>query len=61
MRAVEGGNSNRKEFLMQVDTPMPGNVNKAPDRKDPSGFVMSMALALFALTLVAVLTMQLAR
>jgi hypothetical protein len=49
---------------MQFETPLTKEMQNATDpkiRKDPSGFVMSMALTLMAITLLAVLTMQLAQ
>jgi hypothetical protein len=44
---------------MQLQAPTPAAPDK-PDRKDPRGFVMSIAVVLFAATVVAVLTMQVA-
>ena len=48
---------------MQLETPMTKEMLEKSDpktRKDPRGFVLSMALTLMAITLVAVLTMQFA-
>ena len=46
---------------MQVDALKPQELSRKPERKDPRGFVMSLAVTLLGATVAAVLMMQLAR